>query len=111
MLLTMLLGVLVLLRRSLWTSTRLSAVAARTASLGVSRFGGKATIVPASDCVSTFRGERVEPNFRIRQDHSTSRRSSRRVSGGRPMRAHAPGLGRAQVLFLTLVLAAEALSV
>lgn len=35
--LTMLLGVLVLLRRSLWTSTRLSAFAARTASLGVSR--------------------------------------------------------------------------
>jgi hypothetical protein len=41
--LTMLLGALVLFRRSLWTSTRLSAFAARTASLGVSRFGGRAT--------------------------------------------------------------------
>jgi hypothetical protein len=41
--LTGLLGALVLLRRSLWTSTRLSAVAPRTASLGVSRFGGSAT--------------------------------------------------------------------
>src|SRR5712691_6745387 len=29
----------------------------------LSRFGGIATIVPASDCVSTFRGEGVEPDL------------------------------------------------
>ena len=29
----------------------------------MSRFGGKATIMPASDYVSTFRGERVEPDL------------------------------------------------